>query len=616
MGRHSSSESLIRSLMSLQLNASRAFLGVERSFTGKAWRDRLDGSMAMQALAIAQRHGLPELLARILAGRGVTAETAEAFLDPSIRRHMPDPSALTDMEFAASRLARAVVNRERVAIFGDYDVDGATSSALLASWLRELDVEAAIHIPDRITEGYGPNIEAIRALKAGGADLLITVDCGTMSHDALREAQRIGFDTLVIDHHQAGERLPEAVAIVNPNRLDDLSGQGHLAACGVVFMLLVATQRALRLIDYWKSRAEPDLLAALDLVALGTVADVVPLTGLNRAYVARGLAVMRQRRRVGLRALMDLARLDGPPRPYHLGFLLGPRINAGGRIGEAGLGARLLMTQDETEAREIAATLDRLNRERQTIEMGMLAEAMAEAEAAMGLAGDCGAIVTASDTWHPGVVGLVAARLKERFGRPAFALAFGPDGVAAGSGRSIFGIDLGQTVRSAVETGLLVKGGGHAMAAGVTITRHNLGSFRAFLDERLGGAVKQARASASLKIDGAIQAKAASLDLMAMIERAEPFGQGNPEPVFALPAHEVAFADQAGASHVRLRLRGGDGAMISGVAFQALGQPLGEALIAHRGKRIHAAGTLVIDRWGNRDSVQLRLIDAAPADAR
>jgi single-stranded-DNA-specific exonuclease len=592
----------------------RAFLGIERSFCGRPWRDRIDAQGAMQAVAMAQRHGLPELLARVLAGRGVQAESVEAHLDPSIRRWLPDPSSVTDLEFAATRLASAVTEQRRVAIFGDYDVDGATASALIASWLRSLGVEAKVHIPDRIFEGYGPNPDAVRALRAEGADLLVTVDCGTTSHEALAVAREIGFETLVVDHHQAGETLPEAAAIVNPNRLDDLSGLGHVAACGVAFLLLVAANRVLRTIGWFRAdRPEPDLLAALDLVALGTVADVVPLKGLNRAFVTRGLAVMRRRARPGLTALMDVARLDGPPEPYHLGFLIGPRINAGGRIGDAGLGARLLLTEDEIEARSIAAELDRLNRERQTIEAGMLQDALEEAGRSLGIEARGATIVTASASWHPGVVGLVAARLKERYGRPAFAIALGERGLGTGSGRSIAGVDLGRAVRAAVDAGLLVKGGGHAMAAGVTLEAARLGAFRAFLEARLGDQVAAARAASGLDIDGALSAGGATAELIETLQRAGPFGQGNPEPVFALPSHTLAFAEPAGDSHLRLRFKAADGAALDGIAFRCLGQPLGDALIAARGRAVHVAGTLSIDRWGGRERVKLRVVDAAAA---
>jgi single-stranded-DNA-specific exonuclease len=590
--------------------SARFFLDVQSSFTGKAWRERLDSQGQMQAVALAQRAGQPDLLARVLAGRGVTPEEAEAFLAPTVRHYMPDPSRLTDMDAAAERLADAVTQQEKIAIFGDYDVDGATSSALLSGWLRESGLAPRIHIPDRIYEGYGPNEEAIRLLRADGASLLVTVDCGTTSVEVLGKAAEMGFETLVVDHHQAGETLPPAVAVVNPNRLDDLSGQGHLCACGVTFLLIVATSRTLRRRGWWTTdRPEPDLLSRLDLVALGTVADVVPLKGLNRAFVARGLAVMRQRQRAGLRALMDMARLDGPPKPYHLGFLLG------GRIGDAALGARLLLTEDEQEAASIAATLDRLNRERQTVEAIMLEEALNEAVASLGLEEKGATIVTASSNWHPGVVGLVAARLKERFGRPAFAIAFNKEGVGTGSGRSIGGVDLGRTIRLAVERGLLSKGGGHAMAAGVTLAQAELGAFRAFLEAELTAGVEAARASAALEIDGALSAAGATTGLVEMLDRAGPYGQGNPEPILALPSHQLAFADVVGESHLRMRLKGHDGALVDAIAFRAIGQPLGDALLGHRGKAIHVAGTLSVDRYGGRERVQFRVIDAASAGA-
>ena len=364
----------------------RCFLGVERSATGRAWRDRLDERGQAQALAIAQHHGMPELLARVLAGRGVEPDEVTAYLDPSIKGLMPDPHRLTDMAAASARLAHAIMHRESVAIFGDYDVDGATAAALLAHYLRHCGLDPLVHIPDRIFEGYGPNVDAIRSFAERGVKLLVTVDCGTTSHATLEEAKKLGLDVVVVDHHQADEELPPAAAIVNPNRADDLSGLGHLAAVGLTFLTLVALTRELRRRNFWTgARAEPDLLSLLHLVALGTVADVVPLTGLNRAFVAKGLVALRRRDQVGLTALMDASRLSGPPEPWHLGFLLGPRINAGGRIGRADLGVRLLLEEDPSEAARIAGELDRLNRERQQIEIATVAQAEAEAMAALGL---------------------------------------------------------------------------------------------------------------------------------------------------------------------------------------------------------------------------------------
>jgi single-stranded-DNA-specific exonuclease len=593
---------------------SRHFLGVEHSATGRTWRDRLDERGSARALAIVQRHELPELLARILAGRGVEVDEAVGFLDPTVKLLMPDPSVLTDMPVAAARLADAVVRGEKVAIFGDYDVDGASSAAVLARFLRHGGLDPIIHIPDRIFEGYGPNIEAIRSLAGAGATLLVTVDCGTTSHEPLMEAQRLGLATIVIDHHQADETLPPALAVVNPNRLDDLSGLGYLAAVGLVFMVVVAANRELRTRNFWAApRREPDLLGWLDLVALGTVADVVPLKGLNRAFVAKGLLALRRRENAGLTALMDVARLGGPPEPWHLGFLLGPRINAGGRIGRAALGVDLLLETDPIEAGRLAAELDRLNRERQLIEIAALEQAEAEAMAALGLEERGAVVVTAAQGWHPGVVGLVAARLKERYGRPAFAIALAPGGIGTGSGRSIPGVDLGSAVRQAVREGLLLKGGGHAMAAGVTLQRDALGAFRAFLEDRLGAAVAAARRSDSLLIDGALTAGAANLETIASIARAGPFGAGNPEPVLALPGHHLAYVEQAGPSHLRARLRAGDGSTINAIAFRAAGQKLGAALLSHRGRPVHAAGSLAVDRWNGEERVQMRLIDIAPA---
>lgn len=591
-----------------------AFLGVERSACGKVWRDRLDARGQAQALAIAQRHAMPELLARVLAGRGIAVADAAAFLDPSIKRLMPDPSTLTDMDAAAARLADAVARSERVAVFGDYDVDGATASALLARVLRACGLDPIVHIPDRIFEGYGPNMEAIRSLGERGATLLVTVDCGTTSHAVLAEAGRLGLDTIVIDHHQADEELPPAVAIVNPNRADDLSGLGHLAAVGLVFLSVVALTRELRRRDFFNSsRPAPDLLGMLDLVALGTVADVVPLAGLNRAFVAKGLIALRRRERPGLTALMDAARLAGPAEPWHLGFLLGPRINAGGRIGRADLGATLLMEEDPAEAARIAAELDRLNRERQQIEVATLAEAEAEALAALGLEEKGAVVVTAGKGWHPGVVGLVAARLKERYGRPAFAIALDAFGTGTGSGRSIPGVDLGRAVRRAVADGLLEKGGGHAMAAGITVKADRLGYLRAFLEETLAADVEAARRDRALPIDGAVSAGGFDLALAELLARAGPYGAGHPEPLLALPAHVLTYADPVGENHLRLRLRAKDGSTANAICFRCLGQPLGNFLLDSRGRTLHVAGNIAVDRHQGEARVQLRVCDAAPA---
>ena len=593
-------------------NTERFFLGVEHSVTGRVWRDRLDERGQARALNIAQRLGIPELLARVLAGRGIEADDAEAFLDPTIKRLLPDPYTLTDMQAAVARIAHAIEHSESVAIFGDYDVDGATAAALLARYLRHCGLDPIIHIPDRIFEGYGPNVEAIRSFAERDVKLLITVDCGTTSIEPLAEAKKLSLGTVVIDHHQADEKLPPAVAIVNPNRADDLSGLGHLAAVGLVFVTLVALTRELRQRDFWNTtRAEPDLLSLLHLVALGTVADVVALKGLNRAFVAKGLIALRRRDNIGMTALMDAARLTGPPEAWHLGFLLGPRINAGGRIGNAGLGVRLLLEEDPSEAARIAGELDRLNRERQQIEIATVEQAQAEAMAAMGLEEKGAVVVTAAEGWHPGVVGLVAARLKERYGRPAFAIALEPGGIGTGSGRSIAGVDLGRAVRRAVHDGLLLKGGGHAMAAGVTLPKGGLAAFRAFLEATLAPSVETARRETALMIDGAISAGGVNPALVEMLARAGPFGAGNPEPLLALPAHTLAYADPVGENHIRARFKSGDGKVVNAIAFRVAGTPLGQALLDNRGRQMHAAGYFAIDRWQGEGRVQMRLTDVA-----
>jgi single-stranded-DNA-specific exonuclease len=592
-----------------------AFLGVTRSLTGKFWRDRLDARGAAKALAIVQRHQLPEMLARVLAGREIEIDAVAEFLDPTIRKLMPEPFTVTQMEVAAKRIADAAVSGERVAIFGDYDVDGATSAALLAWHLRHCGLDPLIHIPDRLFEGYGPNVDAVRALAAKGATLLVTVDCGTTSIEPLKQARRLGMSLVVIDHHQVGDEMPEVDALVNPNRSDDLSGLGYLAAVGLVLVTLVAVNRELRARGFWtREMPEPDLLSVLHHVALGTVADVAPLIGLNRAFVAKGLIAMRRRDHVGHTALMDVARLNGPPEAWHLGFMLGPRINAGGRIGRADLGVQLLLEGDPSEASRIAAELDRLNNERRVIEQTAEAQAEAEALAALGLEDKGAVIVTASEGWHPGVVGLVAARLKEKFARPCFAIALEPGGIGTGSGRSITGVDLGKAVRQAVHDGVLIKGGGHAMAAGVTLRKERLAEFRAYLESALARDVADARHVNELFVDGAVSARGVTPEFAATLNRAGPFGSGNPEPVVALPSHQLIFADEVGQAHMRLRFKAGDGAVVNGIAFRSIGQRLGNALSEHRGQALHVAGSLAVDRYQGSERVQFRVIDVAVPD--
>ena len=592
-----------------------AFLGVAHSATGKTWRDRLDPRGSARALAIAQRFQLPEMLARVLAGRNVAIDAVEDFLDPTIRKLMPDPYTVTQMETAAKRIADAAIRNEKVAIFGDYDVDGATSAALLAWHLRHCGLDPLIHIPDRIFEGYGPNVEAIRMLAGKGATLLVTVDCGTTSLEPLAEAKRLGMSVVVIDHHQTGDELPDVEALVNPNRPDDLSGLGHLAAVGLVFVTLVAVNRELRQRGFWTGeRPEPDLLGMLHHVALGTVADVAPLTGLNRAFVAKGLIAMRRRDHVGHTALMDVSRLNGPPEAWHLGFMLGPRINAGGRIGRADLGVRLLLEGDISEAARIAAELDRLEHRtpRHRTDGGSPGRSRGAGVAGAGRQGR-------GDRDGLG-------RLASRRGRSRRVAAEGKIFTAcichrAGAGRHrhrLGPLDLGrrsrQAVRRAVTDGLLMKGGGHAMAAGVTLRKERLAEFRAYIETALADDVAKSRHENELFIDGAVSARAVTPELVATLNRAGPFGAGNPEPVIALPSHQLVYADEVGQAHLRVRFKSGDGSIVNGIAFRSIGQKLGNALTQHRGQPLHVAGSLTVDRWQGSERVQLRVMDVAVPD--
>jgi single-stranded-DNA-specific exonuclease len=548
----------------------------------------------------------------VLAGRGVTVEDAPAFLNPTLKSLMPDPSTVTDMDRLAERVADAIVGGEPIAIFGDYDVDGATAAALLKRFLRSQGIDPLIYIPDRLFEGYGPNRDAMRSLAAAGHRLIITVDCGTSSFEALETARDLGLDVVVIDHHQAGVQMPPSQALVNPNRQDDLSGLGYLCAAGLTFLVVVAVNRLLRRRNWYSpDRPAPDLLRWLDLVALGTVCDVVPLVGLNRAFVTKGLKMLVHRQNRGLSALADNARLGGAVGPYQLGFMIGPRINAGGRVGDAGLGARLLASDDPGECESIALELERLNQERQAIENVMLEEAVAEAEAEIGTGEGPPVLLAGSQRWHAGVVGLIAARLKERFHRPSIAIAFRPDSLGTGSGRSIVGVDLGRAVRGALDRGIVVKGGGHAMAAGLTVERSRLGDLRAYLGETLGPAVAAARGNHGLAIDAAMTARSAGLDMIELVERAGPFGTGHPEPVFVFPAHRLDYVEAVGNGHVRLTLATGEGTRLKAIAFRAADGPLGKALLAARGRSLHVAGILAIDQWQAQRRPSLRVVDAA-----
>ena len=590
-----------------------AFLGVERSLTGRRWAARLADERT--ALAIGQRHGLPDAICRLLAARDVGLEAVPDFLDPTLRKFLPDPSHLKDMDAAVARLVHAVRQGERIVVFGDYDVDGATSSALLLRFFRAVGGDIGVYIPDRRKEGYGPNATALVKIKEEGASVVVTVDCGITAFEPLAEAKRAGLDLIVIDHHMAEIALPEAIAVVDPNRLDDESPHKQLAAVGVAFLLAVGINRALRDAGwYGTSRPEPDLRQWLDLVALGTVCDVVPLVGVNRALVRQGLQVMAQRRNAGLAALADVARLKEPPGAYHLGFLLGPRVNAGGRVGQADLGARLLSSDDPHEVGALAVRLDEFNAERRAIERDVLDQAIARIEGLYGpdRKGLPSALLVESEGWHVGVIGIVASRLVERYGRPAFVI--GMDGeLGKGSGRSVRGVDLGAAVIAARQAGLLVNGGGHAMAAGLTVTREALSELAHFLDARIAPQLGVAPAVRELGIDAALAPAAATQELVDMIERAGPFGAGNALPRFALTGVRVSYAQPVGEGHVRCTLVGAERGRIEAIAFRANQTALGPALLDSARPVLHVAGALRIDRFGGRESVRLQIDDAAPA---
>jgi single-stranded-DNA-specific exonuclease len=566
---------------------------------------------ALAATAISQAHGLPEFLGRVLAARGAESHTVSRYLDPSLRTLLPDPARLQDMERAAERFASAIKGGEAIAVFGDYDVDGAASVALIERFLRAHGRDVATYIPDRLTEGYGPTAAALTGLVKDGAHLILTVDCGTTADAAIAAANAAGAEIIVIDHHQADEALPPAFAVLNPNRQDDLSGQGHLAAAGVAFLFLVATTRALRRDGYYRDRAEPDLLSLLDLVALATVCDVVPLKEANRAFVAKGLKVMRLRHNQGLRALADVARIDEAPTCYTLGFILGPRINAGGRVGASSLGARLLGCDDEIEARAIAAKLEALNTERRAIEERMLEEAFAHAEASLAASPDQPLLFIAAEGWHKGLLGLIASRVADRFHLPAFVTALEPDGTATGSARSIAAVDLGAAVRAAVQDGLLLKGGGHAMAAGFKLERRKQEAVQAFLLERLAKPVAQAVVIRHLAIDGALSAAGANKELMDLLDRAGPYGPGHSEPRFVFPAHRLSRVRSMKDLHVRCTLQAADGSRIEACAFRVADTPLGTLLLKGEGLPLHLVGHLRRTSWQGRESVELMIEDAA-----
>ncbi|TNE32634.1 MAG: single-stranded-DNA-specific exonuclease RecJ [Alphaproteobacteria bacterium] len=586
-------------------------LGVTLSLSGQSWHWR-GGNMAIDSGVAGLEN---DILSQLLLTRGVAPDDLARHANPTLREFLPDPSAFRDMDAAAERIAQAVLSGESITVYGDYDVDGATSAALLIDLLRQVGAAADYYIPDRLLEGYGPSGEALVRLGEEGSSLIVTVDCGAMAHDALKQAHDAGVDVIVVDHHKCAAELPIAAALVNPNRLDEsdlAAAHGHLAAVGVAFLLAIALIRTLRERGHFENRDEPDLMALLDLVALGTVADVAALHGLNRAFVTQGLKIMARRERAGMAALIDAARLKRAPQCSDLGFALGPRINAGGRVGESTLGVRLLTTHDPNEAREIAEQLSALNEDRRVIEAGV----QEAAEAQIAKQHNRAVQVLAGSGWHPGVIGIVAGRIKEKTGRPSIVVALdSADGIGKGSGRSVTGVDLGAAIIAAREAGLLVAGGGHAMAAGLTIERARLDEFADFLDERLSRDVMRALENQVMQLDLSVAPGGLTPALVETLDRAGPFGVGWPGPRVAVGPVRIVKADIVGKDHLRLISAGEDGRSFKAIAFRAAESEMAQTLI-HRssGRRFHLAGRVKIDDWGTRPQVELHLEDAAFAD--
>ena len=602
-------------------------LGIGRSLSGRAWRWRggngeVEGNFGGDAIDGApSAGGLDDLVTQLLLARGVPRDDLARHKAPTLRAFLPDPSLLRDMDVAAERLARAVTSGEQMTIYGDYDVDGATSAALLIRVLRDLGLEAGYYIPDRLLEGYGPSGDALVKLGTEGSSLVVTVDCGAMAHEALAAAHEAGVEVIVVDHHKCSAELPLTTALVNPNRLDESdagAAHGHLAAVGVAFLLAIALVRTLRAQDYFADRAEPDLFALLDLVALGTVADVAALHGLNRAMVAQGLKVMARRDNIGMAALIDASRLNRAPTCSDLGFALGPRVNAGGRVGEATLGVRLLTTRDADEARDIAAQLSRLNDERRGI------EAAVQEAAEEQLAGqhNRAVVVVSGRGWHPGVIGIVAGRIKEKTGKPTLVIALDhTDGtvkgqlLGKGSGRSIAGVDLGAAIIAARDAGLLEAGGGHAMAAGLTIRADAVAQLADWLDARLSTAVSGARTGETMLVDLSLAPGGLTPDLVSALDAAGPFGMGWPGPRIALGPLRMIKADIVGTNHLRMIVGGLDGGSFKAIAFRAVESEMGQALLhGSKGRRFWLAGRPKIDDWGSRPAAELHVEDAAWAD--
>ncbi|WP_374613356.1 single-stranded-DNA-specific exonuclease RecJ [Sphingorhabdus sp.] len=581
---------------------------VQRSILGQTWQWR-----GNRADAGDPDFTPDDLVTQLLLARGVARDDLDRHRTPTLRGFMPDPSIFRDMDVAAERLADAVQSGEKLTVYGDYDVDGATSAALLIRLFRDLGLEAGYYIPDRLLEGYGPSGEALVRLGDAGNKLVVTVDCGAMAFDALSQAKAAGMEVIVVDHHKCAAELPSAFALVNPNRLDEAdeaAAHGHLAAVGVAFLLAAAIVRILRNRGFFADRAEPRLVELLDIVALGTVADVAQLKGLNRAFVAQGLKVMAARRNIGLNALAAAARLNRAPSCSDLGFALGPRINAGGRVGKSDLGVRLLTTTDPEDARLIAQELDRLNEERRAIE----AQVQEAAEAAMASQHNRAVALVSGEGWHPGVIGIVAGRIKEKFGKPAIVVAVDADGTGKGSGRSITGVDLGAAIISAREAGLLVAGGGHAMAAGLTVEAGKIDALSDWLDERLAGDVSRASSEKVLSVDAMVNPRGLSPMLIETLEAAGPYGTGWPGPRVVTGPVRVVKCDIVGKDHVRAIVSGDDGASFKAMAFRQGESILGQQLLhGDRGQKYWLAGRAKLDDWGSTPKAELHIDDVALA---
>jgi single-stranded-DNA-specific exonuclease len=577
-------------------------LGEERSILGKRWT--LKDVDWREAMHLSQKYSLPEIIARLLVSRNIDAEQVDSFLEPTLRAYLSDPFQLKDMDKAVDRVILAMSNQEKITLFGDYDVDGATSSSLLKNFFQALGYDVGIYIPDRMKEGYGPNVPAFHKLKQEGTSLVITLDCGTAAFIALEEAQRIELDVIVIDHHLAESNLPPTVALVNPNRDDKKNPYKQCAAVGVAFLFAVALHKRLKERNFYKGRTEPDLLQYLDLVATGTVCDVVPLVGINRAFVRQGLKVLAKRSNLGLKALMDASDLTQQPSAYHLGFVVGPRINAGGRVGESDLGARLLTTRDPLEAFEIAQKLSHYNKQRQEIEFFVLEEATAQAHLQ-----EDPCIITASESWHLGVIGIVAGRLKERFHRPTCVISIDENGIGKGSARSITGVDFGRLIQDGKQAGLLEDGGGHAMAGGFTIEKDKIKDFQKFISEQI--TKSGIDLTPTVHLEGTLSLKALTNEFMERLEMLAPYGQSNPTPRFMFENLSLVKLDVVGGDHLRCILKSFDGASITAMAFKSVNTPLGEALLKNRNQNFHVIGTLKNDEWQGRKRITLMIDDIA-----